>query len=180
MYCYCLERGAFVGTEVSSGPRAETSFLARCGASWNMGLWREIARRFRNSIRNHGGDSAGRHRRENCSIEPLMVLQSSFSGCLQSKAAACALFSFSDRSVQLSTTCIFCRKNGKYSTSTIKYYVRKSKIHGFWETRKQYFIVLYFPFFWQKIQVVLNCTLRSEKEKRAHAAALYNFALETP
>ena len=119
MYCYCLERGAFVGTEVSSGPRAETSFLARCGASWNMGLWREIARRFRNSIRNHGGDSAGRHRRENCSIEPLMVLQSSFSGCLQSKAAACALFSFSDRSVQLSTTCIFCRKNGKYST--IKY-----------------------------------------------------------
>ena len=61
--------------------------------------------------------------------------------------------------------CSICSHNGK--CCTIKYYVRK--IQNPWILGKheiQYFIVLYFPFYFifrQKISVVLNCTLRSEK-----------------
>ena len=74
----------------------------------------------------------------------------------------------SDRDVQLSTTDNFCRKNGK--CCTIKYYVRK--IQNPWILDKheiQYFIVLYFPCFRQKLSVVLNCTSRSEMCRRSAA-----------
>jgi hypothetical protein len=57
------------------------------------------------------------------------------------------------------TTDIFCRKNGK--CCTIKYYIRK--IQNPWILGKheiQYFTVLYFPFFRQKLSVVLNFTPR--------------------
>ena len=75
----------------------------------------------------------------------------------------------SDRDVQLSTTDNFCRKNGK--CCTIKYYVRK--IQNPWILDKheiQYFIVLYFPCFRQKLSVVLNCTSRSEIVRRSSKA----------
>ena len=65
-----------------------------------------------------------------------------------------------------------------WNSLCVKYYVRK--IQNPWILGKheiQYFIVLYFPFFRQKISVVLNCTPRSEKGRRA--AVLYA-AVEPP
>ena len=47
------------------------------------------------------------------------------------------------------------------STTSEKSKIRKNKI--------QYFIVQHFPFFRQKLSVVLNCTPRSEKGRRAAA-----------
>ena len=88
----------------------------------------------------------------------------------EAKFHACVItFIFSDRSIQLSTIGIFCQKNGK--CCTIKYYVRK--IQNPWILDKheiQYFIVLYFPCFRQKLSVVLNCTSRSEIGRRSSKA----------
>ena len=47
------------------------------------------------------------------------------------------------------------------STTSEKPKIRKNEI--------QYFIVQHFPFFRQKLSVVLNCTPRSEKGRRAAA-----------
>ena len=97
--------------------------------------------------------------------------------CLTERCLTIAIYCISDRSVQLSTTDIFCRKNGKYST--IKYYVRKIKnpwILGKHEI--QYFIVLYFPFFRQKLPVVLNCTFRSEMCRRSAAYSILRWNRE--
>jgi hypothetical protein len=74
----------------------------------------------------------------------------------------------------VSTIGIFCQKNGK--CCTIKYYVRK--IRNPWILGKheiQYFIVLYFPFFRQKKPLVLNLTLRSEKDATRRCFGLSPF-----
>ena len=47
---------------------------------------------------------------------------------------------------------------------------KKSKIR---KNEIQYFIVQHFPFFRQKLSVVLNCTPRSEKGRRAAAVEPY-------
>ena len=87
-------------------------------------------------------------------------------------STAAARASFFERSIQLSTTGIFCRFLKK--CCTIKYYVRKIRILGKHEI--QYLIVLYYYFLnRQKIPVVLNCKLRSKKEAGAAAVEPHNF-----
>ena len=83
----------------------------------------------------------------------------------QGVSTAAARRPFSERGVQLRTTDDnFCRKMENVvllSTTSEKSKISKNEI--------QYFIVQHFPFFRQKLSVVLNCTPRSEKGRRAAA-----------
>ena len=101
----------------------------------------------------------------------LLVLYSNFIGVKWEKEAIVprvrrGASTLSDRGVQLSTTGIFAGKMENIvllSTTSEKSKIRKNKI--------QYFIVQHFPFFRQKLSVVLNCTHR---QKRAYAKLPWN------